>query len=256
MYNAGTGRADLASRPNVKQVDTTRLVMVLVDDRDPGVGDLHASDLRRLTLGREHRRRRGSPRPVGQLGRDPVGNLFPQAESGIVTLSPVVQGFDVAKRHDSGRSAVVSLLGDRSPAVLNHLKHRWIVPDLLGSLVRLLVPAGNHTHHSVVISGQPSFRGRSTTELFVRTGIPPFVRVARRGRNPVHEFVDRCLASGLFDLIQRRRSHEIRVLGGRLRRMDELAKNALSAIGVPKGRERRLRSPSPRYPRAAPKNRG
>src|SRR5271163_1851364 len=100
---------------------------------------------------------------------------------------------DVAERHDSGRSAVVSLLGDRSPAVLNHLEHRWFVPDLLGTLVRLLVPAGYHTHHSVVIFGQPSFRWRSTAELFVRTGVPPFVRVARRGRNPIHEFVDRCL---------------------------------------------------------------
>jgi len=85
---------------------------------------------------------------------------------------------------------MVSLLGDRSPAVLNHLEHRWVVPDLLGSLVGLLVPAGNHTHHPVVISGQPGFRGRSTTELFVRTGVPPFVRVARGGRNPVHQFVD------------------------------------------------------------------
>ena len=109
--------------------------MVLVDDRDSGVWDLHASDLRRLTLGREHRRGWSSPRPVGQLGGDPVGNLFPQSESGIVTLSPVVQSADLAERHDSGRSAVVSLLGDRSPAVLNHLEHRWIVPDLLGSLV-------------------------------------------------------------------------------------------------------------------------
>jgi hypothetical protein len=194
--NAGSGRGGHASRPNVKQVDTTRFMMMLVDDRDAGVGDFHASDLRRLTLGREHRRGWSGPRPVGQLGRDPVGNLFPQPESGIVTLSPVVQRTDVAERHDSGRSAVVSLLGDRSPAVLNHLEHRWIVPDLLGTLVRLLVPAGNHTHHSVVISGQPSFRGRSTTELFVRTGVPPFVRFARRGGNPVHEVVDRCLATG------------------------------------------------------------
>ena len=55
---------------------------------------------------------------------------------------------------------------------------------------------------------------------FVRPGVPPFVRVARRGRNPVHEFVDRCLAAGLFDLIQRRRSHEIRLPGGCLWRMD------------------------------------
>ena len=62
---------------------------------------------------------------------------------------------DVAERHDSGRSAVVSLLGDRSPAVLNHLDHRWIIPDLLGSLVGLLVPGGNQTHHPDVISGQP-----------------------------------------------------------------------------------------------------
>ncbi len=99
----------------------------------------------------EHRGRWSSPRP-------------PQPESGIVTLSPVVQSADVAERHDSGRSAVVSLLGDRSPAVLNHLEHRWIVPDLLGTLVSLLVPAGNHPHHSVVISGQPSVRGRSTSE--------------------------------------------------------------------------------------------
>ena len=109
--------------------------MVLVDDCDAGVWNHHASDLRRLTLGREHRHGWSSPRPVGQLGGDPVGDLFPQAESGIVTLSPVVQRIDFAERHDSRRSAVVSLLGDRSPAVLNHLEHRWIVPELLGSLV-------------------------------------------------------------------------------------------------------------------------
>ena len=221
--NAGSGRRGHASRPDVKQVDTTRLMMVLVDDRDSGVWDLHASDLSRLTLGWEHRCRWSSPRPVDQLGRDPVGNLFPQAESGIVTLSPIVQRTNVAEGHDSGRSAVVSLLGDRSPAVLNHLQHRWIVPDLLGALVRLLVPAGNHPHYSVVISGQPSFRERSSTEIFVRTGVPPFVRVARRGRNPVHEFVDRSLAAGLFDLIQGRRTHEIRLPGGCLLLMDKPA---------------------------------
>ena len=109
--------------------------MVLVDDRDSGVWDLHASDLCLLTLGWEHRGGWSSPRPVGQLGRDPVGSLFPQAKSGIVTLSPVVQRANVAEGHDSGRSAVVSLLGDRSPTIFNHLEHRWIVPDLLGSLV-------------------------------------------------------------------------------------------------------------------------
>jgi hypothetical protein len=38
---------------------------------------------------------------------------------------------------------VVILLGDRSAAVLNHLENRWIVPDLLGSLIGVLVPAGN-----------------------------------------------------------------------------------------------------------------
>jgi hypothetical protein len=54
-----------ASRTIVKQVDTTRLMMVLVDDCDAGVGDLHGSDLRRLTLGREHRRGWSDPRPVG-----------------------------------------------------------------------------------------------------------------------------------------------------------------------------------------------
>jgi hypothetical protein len=64
---------------------------------------------------------------------------------------------------------MVSLLGDRSTAVLDHLENRWIVPDLLGSLFGLLVPAGNQTHHPVVISGQPSFRGPSTTENFVRS---------------------------------------------------------------------------------------
>ena len=150
--------------------------------------------------------------------------------------------------HDSGRSAVVSLLGDRSPAVLNHLEHRWIVPDLLGTLVRLLVPAGNHPHYSVVISGQPSLRERSSTEIFVRTGVPPFVRVARRGRNPVHEFVDRCLAAGLFDLIQGRRTHEIRLPGGCVFLMDKLARNALSIIG-----SRKVGSvASDRQPRAIP----
>ncbi len=221
---------------------------MLVDDRDSGVGDLHASDLRRLTLGWQHRGGWSSPRPIGQLGRDPVGNLFPQPESGIVTLSPVVQSADVAERHDSGRSAVVSLLGDRSPAVLNHLEHRWIVPDLLGTLVSLLVPAGNHPHHAVVISGQPSFRGRSTTELFVRIGVPPFVRVARRGRNPVHEFVDRSLAAGLLDLTQRRRTHEIRLLGGCLWRMDKLANMRSRPSGC-----RRVKSvASDRHPRAIP----
>ena len=249
------GAGGHASRPDVKQVDTTRIMIMLVYDRDSGVGDLHASDLRRLTLCRQHRGGWSSPRPVGQLGRDPVGNLFPQPESGIVTLSPVVQSADVAERHDSGRSAVVSLLGDRSPAVLNHLEHRWIVPDLLGALVSLLVPAGNHTQHSIVISGQPSFRGRSTTELFVRTGVPPFVRVARRGRNPVHEFVDRSLAAGLLDLTQRRRTHEIRLLGGCLWRMDKLAKMRSRPSGY-----RRVKSVvSDRHPRAipaAPKNRG
>ena len=221
---------------------------MLVDDRDSGVGDLHASDLRRLTLGWQHRGGWSSPRPVGQLGRDPVGNLFPQPETGIVTLSPVVQSADVAERHDSGRSAVVSLLCDRSPAVLNHLEHRWIVPDLLSTLVGLLVPAGNHPHHAVVISGQPRFRGRSTSELFVRFGVPPFVRVARRGRNPVHEFVDRSLAAGLFDLIQGRRTHEIRLAGGCVFLMDKPARNALSIIG-----SRKVGSvASERHPRAIP----
>jgi len=121
---------------------------------------------------------------------------------------------DVAERHDSGRSAVVSLLGDRSPAVLNHLEHRWIVPDLLGTLVGLLVPVGNHPHHPAVISGQPSVRGRSTSELFVRPGVPPFVRVARGARDPVYEFVGRSLAAGLLELTQRRRSHEGRLPRG------------------------------------------
>jgi hypothetical protein len=59
------GARDYASRPNVEQVDTTRLMTVLVDDCDIGVGDLHTSDLRRLTLGREHRCGWGGPRPVG-----------------------------------------------------------------------------------------------------------------------------------------------------------------------------------------------
>ncbi len=223
-------------------------MMMLVDDSDAGVGDLHTSDLRRLTLGREHRRGWSNPRPVGQLGRDPVGNLFPQAKSGIVTLSPVVQRTDVAERHDSGRSAVVSLLGDRSPAVFNHLEHRWVVPDLLGALVGLLVPAGNHTHYTVVISGQPSLRGRSTTELFVRTGVPPFVRVARRGRNPVHEFVDRSLAAGLLDLTQRRRTHEIRLLGGCLSRWT----NWREVHSRPSGCRRSESASSHRHPRAIP----
>ena len=196
------------------------------------------------------------PLPVGQLGRDPVGNLFPQAESGIVTLSPAVQRTDVAERHDSGGSAVVSLFGDRSAAVLDHLEHRWIVPDLLGSLVGLLVPAGNHTHYSVVISGQRSFRGRSTTEHFVRPGVPPFVRRARRGRNPVYEVVNRYVAADLLDLTQRRRSHEAR-----------LPRGCFSERGQTAGecdldpRVSRVESvSSDRHPRAiptaAPKNRG
>jgi hypothetical protein len=33
----------------------------------------------------------------------------------------------------------------------------------------LLVPAGNQTHHPVVISSQPSFPRPSTTEHFVRS---------------------------------------------------------------------------------------
>jgi hypothetical protein len=143
---------------------------------------------------------------------------------------------------------VVSLLGDRSPADLNHLQHRWIAPDLLGSLVRLLVPAGNHPHHSAVISGQPSFRERSSTEIFLRSGVPPFVRVARRGRNPVHEFVDRSLAAGLFDLIQRRRTHEIRLPGGCFRRADKPPENRSRLSG-----SRKVGSvASGRHPRAVP----
>jgi hypothetical protein len=99
-----------------------------------------------------------------------------------------------------------------------------------------------------VISGQPSFRGRSTTELFVRIGAPPFVRVARRGRNPVHEFVDRSLAAGLLDLSQRRRTHEIRLLGGCLWRMDKLARMRTRPSGC-----RRVKSvASDRHPRAIP----
>src|ERR1700722_2482338 len=94
--NAGSGRGCIASRPDVK-VDTTRLMMVLVDDRDSGVWDLSASDLRRLTVGWGQRGGWSSPRPVGQLRRDPVGNLFPQPKSGIVTLSPVVQRTDVSE---------------------------------------------------------------------------------------------------------------------------------------------------------------
>ncbi len=143
---------------------------------------------------------------------------------------------------------MVSLLGDRSPADLNHLQHRWIAPDLLGSLVRLLVPAGNHPHHSAVISGQPSFRERSSTEIFLRSGVPPFVRVARRGRNPVHEFVDRSLAAGLFDLIQRRRTHEIRLPGGCFRRADKPPENRSRLSG-----SRKVGSvASGRHPRAVP----
>ena len=253
---AGSGRGGHASRPDVKQVDTTRLMMVLVDNRDAGVGDLHASDLRRLTLGREHRGGWSSPRPVGQFGGDPLGNLFPQAKSGIVTLSPVVNRTEVAERHDSGRSAVVSLLGDRSPAVLNHLEHRWIVPDLLGSLVRLLVPAGNHPHHPVVISGQPSFRECSSTEIFLRTWRStirpsrpkrwqsgPRVRRSQLGGGPARS--DSAATNS-----RNQATGRVSPAGG------QTGRDALSIIRVSKGRERCLRSPSPRYPHAAPKNRG
>ena len=71
-----------------------------------------------------------------------TGTRQPASTSGIQDRRalPVVQHTDVAERHDSGRSAVVSLLGDRSAAVLHHLEHRWVVSDLLGSLVGLLVP--------------------------------------------------------------------------------------------------------------------
>ena len=210
-------------------------MMVLADDRGSGVGDFTLLISVGCPSDGDHRGRWSSPRP-------------PQAESGIVKLSPVVERTCVTERHDSGRSAVVSLLCDRSPAVLNHLEHRCIVPDLLGTLVSLLVPAGNHPHHSVVISGQPSVRGRSTSEHFMQPGVPPFVRRARRGRNPVHEFVDRSLAAGLLDLIQRRRTHEIRVPGGCFRRADKPPENRSRLSGSQKVGS----VVSGRHPRAIP----
>ena len=165
------------------------------------------------------------------VGRDPVGDLLPQAESGIVTLSPVVQRTDVAERHDSGRSAVVSLLGDRSPAGLDHLEHRWIVQDLLGSLVGFLVPAGNHPHHSVVISGQPSFRGRSTTELFC---VLAFHHSSESPEEVAIRFTSSSIAAwrrACSIWSQRRRTHEIRLLGGCLAD-GQTGEDSHSTIGV------------------------
>jgi hypothetical protein len=104
------GERGHASRPDVRQVDTTRLMMVLVDDRDSGVGDLHASYLRGLTFGWEHGAD-GAAHSLSANSDEIQSATFPQPESGIVTLSPVVQRTDVAERHYSGRSAV-SLLGD------------------------------------------------------------------------------------------------------------------------------------------------
>jgi len=243
----GSGRGGGASRTDVEQVDTSRFMMVLVDGRDAGVGHLHTSDLRRLTLGGKHGHGWSSPRPVGQLRRDPVGYLLPQAEPRIVALSPLIECTDIAERHDSSRSATVSLLGDRSAAILDYLEKRGIPPDLLDPLLGLLVPTGNDTHHPVVICGQPSLRERATSKLFVGPGVPPLVRIARRGRNPVHEIVDRPSAAGLLDLIQRRRAHECRLL------------RRCSGPAETRGMQTRpsaSRAPSPRNPRAATRNRG
>jgi len=96
-YAGGSGRGGHASLPDVKQVDTTRPMTVLVDDRDSGVGHLHASPS--VDLGWEHQGGWNSPRP---LKRNPGSSRSPQSYTAL-TSSP--SGTTQADRRWSAFSA-------------------------------------------------------------------------------------------------------------------------------------------------------